>query len=441
MQKICIVNKGKSRNCKDILKSKKIKIKIGTLTMLFVLMFVSFQNYILASDNTDEFGNYRIYSYSESFRYIKYQSRPQRIHEYYYINTKSEQLPAYCMNLGADGAETVEGGYDVNASEYLNDITVNNIILNGYPYKTVSELNVDNESEARYATQFAIWIKLNNLDINQIEPMEPQYSKVVDAIKNIYYNGISYNLNYTNGVSIIEIDKNEEGRGNLDNIDQSYYSKEYELQYGDNILDINLNVEGVNDYIIVDENNSKIENILENKKFKILFKRKSNLEDAEFKISVECKYKEHAVMFARTLREGMQNMSLSLAPIKENSTEITSKIKTIHTKLEIEKKDAKDENIFIPNVKFNIYDEKDNLIGEYVTNDKGKICIDVEKDLKIFTNTKLKIKEIEVPYPYIIDENNSNKEIEINVGDNVKVEFKNDKLEEKPKIELPKTGY
>ena len=84
---------------------------------------------------------------------------------------------------------------------------------------------------------------------------------------------------------------------------------------------------------------------------------------------------------------------------------------------------------------------KDNLIGEYVTNDKGKICIDVEKDLKIFTNTKLKIKEIEVPYPYIIDENNSNKEIEINVGDNVKVEFKNDKLEEKPKIELPKTGY
>ena len=72
------------------------------------------------------------------------------------------------MNLGADGAETVEGGYDVNASEYLNDITVNNIILNGYPYKTVSELNVDNESEARYATQFAIWIKLNNLDIDYL---------------------------------------------------------------------------------------------------------------------------------------------------------------------------------------------------------------------------------------------------------------------------------
>ena len=440
MQKICIVNKGKSRNCKDILKSKKIKIKIGTLTMLFVLMFVSFQNYILASDNTDEFGRYRIYSYPESFRYIKYQARPQRIHEYYYINTKSEQLPVYCMNLGADGAETVEGGYDVNASEYLNDVTVNNIILNGYPYKTVVELNLDNESEARYATQFAMWVKLNNLDINQIEPMEPQYSKVVDAIKNIYYNGISCNLNYTNGVSITEIEKKEE-KENLDNIDQSYYSKEYELEYGDNILDINLNVEGVNDYIIVDENNSKIENILENKKFKILFKRESNLEDTEFKINVECKYKEHAVMFAKTLREGMQNMSLSLAPIKENSKEITSKIKTIHTKLEIEKKDAKDENIFIPNVKFNIYDEKDNLIGEYVTNDKGKICIDVEKDLKIFTNTKIKIKEIEVPYPYVIDENNSNKEIEINVGDNVKVEFKNDKLEEKPKIELPKTGY
>ena len=440
MQKICIVNKGKSINCKDVLKSKKIKIKIGTLTMLFVLMFVSFQNYILASDNSDEFGNYRIYSYPESFRYIKYQSRPQRIYEYYYINTKSEKLPAYCMNLGANGAETVDGGYDVNASEYLNDITVNNIILNGYPYKTVAELNVDNESEARYATQFAMWIKLNNLDINQIEPMEPQYLKVVDAIKNIYYNGISHNLNYTNGVSITQIDKNEEEKEILDNIDKSYYSKEYKLEYGDNILDVNLNIKGLNDYIIVDENNNKIENILDNKKFKILFKRESNLEDTEFKINVECKYKEHAVMFARTLREGMQNMSLSLAPIKENSEEIVTKFKPIHTKLEIEKKDAKDENILIPNVKFNIYNEKDDLIGEYVTNDKGKIYIDVEKDLKIFNNTKLKIKEIDVPYPYIIDETNSIKEIEISVGDNIKVEFKNDKLEEKPKIELPKTG-
>ena len=134
-------------------------------------------------------------------------------------------------------------------------------------------------------------------------------------------------------------------------------------------------------------------------------------------------------------------MSLSLAPIKENSEEIVTKFKPIHTKIEIEKKDAKDENIFIPNVKFNIYNEKDDLIGEYITNDKGKIYIDVEKELKIFNNTKLKIKEIDVPYPYIIDETNSIKEIEINVGDYIKVEFKNDKLEEKPKIELPKTGY
>ena len=439
MQKICIVNKGKSRTGKNVLKNKKIKIKIGVLMLVMLLIITNLQSCILASENIDDFGTYRIYSYPESFRYIKYQTRPQRIHEYYYINTKSEKLPAYCMNLGADGAETVEGGYDVNASEYLNDVTVNNIILNGYPYKTVSELNVDNESEARYATQFAIWIKLNNLDINQIEPMESQYSKVVDSIKSIYYNGISNNLNYTNGVNITEINKEE--KEILDNIDQSYYSKEYELEYGDNILDINLKIEGVNDYIIVDENNNKIENIVQNKKFKVLFKRESNLEDAEIKINLECKYKEHAVMFAKTLREGMQNMSLSLAPIKENSEEIVTKFKPIHTKIEIEKKDAKDENIFIPNVKFNIYNEKDDLIGEYITNDKGKIYIDVEKELKIFNNTKLKIKEIDVPYPYIIDETNSIKEIEINVGDYIKVEFKNDKLEEKPKIELPKTGY
>ena len=48
---------------------------------------------------------------------------------------------------------------------------------------------------------------------------------------------------------------------------------------------------------------------------------------------------------------------------------------------------------------------------------------------------------MEVPYPYIIDLENSTKIIELKVGNETNVEFRNKKIEEKIKVELPKTGF
>ena len=437
MQKICIINKSSNKSKDNIIKNKsKGKKKIVVVMALFMIFLNMTLNKTYAND-FDEFGKYHVYSYNDSNRYIKYQERPQRIHEYYYINSSSKQLPAYCMNLGLNGAETVEGGYDVDASKYLDDTIVNNIILNGYPYKTVEELGLANESEARYATQFALWIKLNNLDINQITPMESEYIRVVNAIKNIYYNGINSQMIYTSGVKVEEV-KNETP---VDSLDESYYSKLYKLEYGENILDINLEINGIKDYIITDEKNNKIDKIVGNKAIKILFPRNSNEGDLNFTLNITSKYKESAVLFAKSSVNGMQDLSLTLEPIKENNINLISEVKEVKTKLTITKKDADNENICIPNVKFDIYDSQDNILGSFVTDKDGKINIDVEKDLKIYKNSKIKIKEVDVPYPYIIDLENSTKTIELKVGNETNVEFRNNKIEEKIKVELPKTGF
>ena len=437
MQKICIINKSSNKSKDNIIKNKsKGKKKIVVVMALFMIFLNMTLNKTYAND-FDEFGKYHVYSYSDSNRYIKYQERPQRIHEYYYLNSSSKQLPAYCMNLGLNGAETVEGGYDVDASKYLDDTIVNNIILNGYPYKTVEELGLANESEARYATQFALWIKLNNLDINQITPMESEYIRVVNAIKNIYYNGINSQMIYTSGVKVEEV-KNETP---VDSLDESYYSKLYKLEYGENILDINLNINAIKDYIIADEKNNKIDKIVGNKTIKVLFPRNSNEGDLNFTLNITSKYKESAVLFAKSSVNGMQDLSLTLEPIKENNINLVGEVKEVKTKLTITKKDADNENICIPNVKFDIYDSQDNILGSFVTDKDGKINIDVEKDLKVYKNSKIKIKEMEVPYPYIIDLENSTKTIELKVGNETNVEFRNNKIEEKIKVELPKTGF
>ena len=266
-------------------------------------------------------------------------------------------------------------------------------------------------------------------------------------IKNIYYNGINSNEIYTNGVSIEEVDKlynedkNVTENNNLDKLDESYYSKMYKLEYGNNVLNIDLNVDGIKNYLIVDRNNKKIDNIIGNKEIKLLIPRKDNSGNLNYKINIESRYKEGAVLFGKSSISGMQDLSLTLEPIKLKNTFISGSINEVKTNLSIVKKDAKDENIVIPNVKFNIYDLDNKFIGSYITDKAGKIYLDVEKDLDIFKNIKVKIQEVEVPYPYIIDKQNSEKVVDLKVGCTTSVEFKNDKIEEKEKIELPKTGF
>ena len=98
--------------------NRKNNLKKLISLMLIVVLFLT--NITYANDEND-LGRYRVYSYEYSNRYIKYDNRPQRIHEYYYIDNLSIEHPAYCMNFGLSGAEEKEGGYDVDAFNKEND--------------------------------------------------------------------------------------------------------------------------------------------------------------------------------------------------------------------------------------------------------------------------------------------------------------------------------
>lgn len=355
--------------------------------------------------------------------------------------------------MGLDGAETTPDGYFVQVEDSLQDPIVRNLIQNGYPYKTVSELSLANESEARYATQFALWIYLNHLDITQIIPMEESYNRVIEAIQTIYQNGTNFFPYQTNGITITE----EKKENLLDNLDPQYYSKTYQLDYGENLLEMNFTVQGIHNYVITDELNNPINSIIGHKKIKILFSRKDNQGEIHGTIRVQYRYKENAVLFAKSKVQGMQDVSLTLSPIQENEISVNFSDKPIQTHLIITKKDLHDDTTQIPNVIFHIYDEDDKFLGKFITDKDGKITLQLEKDLNIFNHTIVKIREIQVPDPYIIDDKNHTQTVSITVGGTTYVTFKNDKRIEKipnipdeketpqpitqPKIALPKTGY
>lgn len=65
---------------------------------------------------------------------------------------------------------------------------INNIMAAGYPNRSVAELNLDNENEAYFATQIAIWSSVEGYDVNKIKGSN---DKILKAIRNIYNDGIS----------------------------------------------------------------------------------------------------------------------------------------------------------------------------------------------------------------------------------------------------------
>lgn len=74
---------------------------------------------------------------------------------------------------------------------------IENVLAAGYPNRTFKELNLNNEDEAYFATQIAIWSAMEGYDVNKFKGSDPA---VLEAIKNIYINGM--NGKYTNSVRV-----------------------------------------------------------------------------------------------------------------------------------------------------------------------------------------------------------------------------------------------
>ena len=407
------------------------KYKIIAVFMLVCTLLNLFSNIFAAYDNSNvDLGKHNIYYNRNENRYISYNGVSQRFFDYYYLDNSGDRYPAYCIDLGDKGAEY--GEYEVDVDSKLADSILNQIVLNGYPYKTHEELGLDNNDEARFATQFAIWVYTNPLDLNKIQALNDDGKKVKAAIEKIYRDGTTKHINEDNILKVREV----ENGFKLDNLDDNYYSKVYKLEYNENIKNINLEVKGVTNYIITDVNNKRLESLNGIREFKILVPRKDIVDDKNITINFKTDVKETTVLFGLAPTEPKrQNVVLALKPIKTNDLQIETNLKYQKTTLKLKKVDLDDSSVVIPNVKFKIYDSKTNsLLGTFITDEKGEINLDIQKDLGITGENSVIIEEVEVPDEYYIDVNRNKKELKFEIGKENIVVFENEKIKGRIKI-------
>lgn len=396
-----------TRKINALIRQNQIR-RIKVIMLVCLCVFNSVSSVFAIQNENITYGDYTILCFKDPNKYISYMGKPQTNYEYYYIKDGIE-YSAYCLELGKKGAEEKEEGYVVNVNEKINDNVLNNVILNCYPYKTIQELGVQTQSQARFASQFAVWSYVYGLELQYIEPLDDSYECVVNAIKKIYNDGLSQN---DNGIKLND-EVSEQFVKDIEN--NEYYIKTLDLTKTNNILELD---------VFCNDKNVKILN--NNGKYDICVpvEKVNDKYNVDLKISI--KAKENAALFGVSTLDGYQNIALTLK--NEFATSVNKSIDFNNTQSQVTiiKKD-KDTNEALKGVAFSISLDAKNY-EDYFTDEEGKITY------KLYNNSKQKIYIKEKNNLENYKENNKIYEIEISPNDYKEIEIFNEKKKGKIKV-------
>ncbi|MBO4815570.1 MAG: Cys-Gln thioester bond-forming surface protein [Clostridia bacterium] len=287
-------------------------------------------------------------------------------------NDGTNEWPAYCMNRALPGLE--RGSQTVNIDSLVDNVMVWKAVINGYPYKSISELGCQTEDEAYLATKQAVYCILEGIDPETYSPIGEEGIRTLNALKQIVAN--AKNSSEVKSSSEIKINQ-ENSLWKIDTVDNKYVSQVFNISTGGAInsytvkLD-NVEIEGLK---LVDEKNNEKNEFNANEKFKILMPITNITNDGNFSINVTGKVKTKPVLYGRSTVEGMQNYAITAYAYEDGNGNKKVYYTKNDTKIIIIKKDNT-ENKLLEGVEFELLDSNNNVINTGLkTNSEGKIEI------------------------------------------------------------------
>lgn len=296
---------------------------------------------------------------------------------YVYYTKDGVEYPAYCLNYERPGV-TKDLSYSVSVNSAISDVKLWRIIINGYPYKTPAELGCNTKEEAFCATKQAVYCYLIGRDRNGFTGVGEAGTRTVNAIKLILTNAEKCKeTQISNNVKIIRNQKMFE----VDSKEKEYASKIYSIEAGTTISNYKLELEKLSKDLpegikITDINNNEKSEFLPNEKFKILIPIKNMADDNTFKIKVQTKIKNKAVLYGMTTKAGYQDYALTAAMYEDAKGEAEENYFKNETKLKVIKQDQETKKR-LANVEFDILDSNQNLLySNLKTDNNGEIKIE-----------------------------------------------------------------
>ena len=302
------------------MKKRLISLFLVLLSVLALLPGAA----LAASTEEEALGEVDIYNggYELGYLMINGAVKKQDYTYFNYVDAKGQkkEVPAYCVNPNTPGVpQTVGVGESIKylAEEKASDPKVVGIISNGYPHRSLGELNLDNKYQAYYATKMALWCYLlPNWNINNLKVATGLTGSELDignrilaAAKDIYKRGTTYNYMLSPRMTVTP-DKSVAYSVTVDG--KAYKQQVFTLWSETWVFDYDVTVsfadpgEIPSGARIVDENNQDITAVTTSPtgdgyagKFKVLYPEESiEGESGTVQLSFEADVAQYAAMFA-----------------------------------------------------------------------------------------------------------------------------------------------
>lgn len=298
-----------------------------------------------------------------------------RIHTHLAVYKKDgKEYPAYCMDRELPGVE-IGRTQTVDVKQLVNNVMVWRAIINGYPYKSISELGCNTEEEAYLATKQAVYCMLTNRDVNEYSAIGEAGERTLNALKTIVNN--ARNSNQTKVSSELTVNEQEK-LWKIDNLDGKYISKTFSVTANTSMSKYTVNVKNLNieGYKLVDQNNKEKTEFTNSEKFKILIPIQEVKQDGNFSIEVSAQVATKPVFYGESRDSGLQSYALTGYTYEEGTGSKKVYYTKNETKIIITKTDDKTGKK-LEGVEFELLDKDQNKIyTEITTNKDGMATID-----------------------------------------------------------------
>lgn len=311
---------------------------------------------------------------------------------YICYKTDGAKYPAYCIEPGIHGVDE-EGAYTVTINDLLKDKLIYNTILNGYPYKSPSQLGVETVDDAYVATKLALKSVLLDRNVRvQYKALDEKGEKIISAMESIAEKGKAGNkVNKAATLSVNKVgDLLENG---------NYYYQEYSVSADVNISEYT--IESLSNFskecFVTDISSNEKVKFSSNQNFRIMIPKKDLNKNISGKINIIASCNSNPIFYGESSNSKMQDYAVTYKPYAEYETSISFNKNTNTSSIKVIKKDEKTSKP-IENVSFSLYKEN----GEYLATQKTD-----SNGIAIFNNLyqgTYKLKEIEADENYIKDD-------------------------------------
>lgn len=385
--------------------SNKIIQKSVAIFMLLSIILSSISNIVFAATEISEA---YLQDKGDVEWHLQYWNEEQNVWSYItttYVtyNEGGKEYPAYCMNREYPGVGEYDS-YTVDIDSVVDDVRVWRTVINGYPYKSASDLGVANNLEAFQATKQAVYCIIYGFDpVTRFRSAAQGADARGDAIRTAIINLVNIGRNgtqtpYTAGISTSKV-------GNLTK-EGNYYSQEFKINCGVRASEYRITAtDGMpSGTIITDTNGNQKTTFSGSDNFKIKIPTSQMGNDINITFSIQGKAETYPVFYGKTRISGTQNYAVTFDPLGDVVGVGTLSLKTNTGRIVINKTDDETSEP-ISGVTFQLTKEDGTVVANATTNDKGVATFSG------LYQANYKLKEISTNANYVLN----TKEFDVNV--------------------------